>query len=298
MPTRLCLHGEESAAAHAAARRGAQEMLAALAPARLRDEALAQAKRARRHEPEHDRGYVHAMDRVLENIWVHLHRFIERRDEVAGTVSYYTWSDDQEKAFLDYMGAVAPSLYGNDWITHATRVCALWGWSRTSLYQLKRWSRRSGKTYSTVAFVAAYLMCTADDMGIGIYSQGQRASTEFMQQVYDFINRSAFYTEGRIVAYTQGGHTPTISVASLLVPGVIVSAYAYPSSEKVCCGCFVCVRLLAVCSPHSHTPGPLACPSWGTTATPFFDNPKRLQLLSHKYLPLFSDMPYVYLTRH
>ena len=250
MPGRLCLHGEESAAAHAAARRAAQEMLAELVPARSRDAAMEQAKRARLHATEHDSGYVHAMDRVLENIWVHLLRFVEHRDEVTGTVAYYTWSDDQEQAFLDYMGAIAPSLYGDDWITHATRVCALWGWKRTSLYQLKRWSRRSGKTYSTVAFVAAYLMCTADDMGVGIYSQGQRASTEFMQQVHDFVTRSAFYTEGRIVAYTQGGHTPTISVASLLAPGVIVSAYAYPSSEKVCCRCIVFCRWCGVRKPH------------------------------------------------
>jgi len=262
MSGRLCVASEEGAAAHAAARRGAQEMLATLAAARQRDVAVAEAKRARasRVVSLRDNGYVHAMDAVLENIWVHLHRFIERTDDAAGTVAYYTWSEDQEQAFLDYMGAIAPSLYAADWVTHATRVCALWGWKRTSLYQLKRWSRRSGKTYSTVAFVAAYLLCTADDMGIGIYSQGQRASTEFMEQVHDFVQRSAFYTEGRIHAYCHGGHTPTISVVSLLVPGVKVSAYAYPSSEKVCCRCVVCVVYCA-CASHVHPPG-LWRPSW------------------------------------
>ncbi len=173
------------------------------------------------------RAYVHPMDRVLENIWVHLHRFIKHRDEVAGTVTYYTWSDDQEQAFLDYMWTAAPSLYGNDWITHTTRVCALWGWGRTLLCQPKRWRRRSGKTLSEVAFVAAYLMCTADAESVHIYTPCPRVAARFIQQVYDMIKLSAFYMEGRIMACTQGGDTPTISVASLLVPGVIVSAHAH-----------------------------------------------------------------------
>lgn len=235
---------------------------------RARTSALDAAKRGGAYWAPGEIAHVHPSDAILENMWLHLHRFVEETDEKTNTVRYYKWSDNQELAFLDYMGAVAPSLYGDDWITNATRVCMMWGWERISLYQLKRWSRRTGKTYSTVAFVAAYLMTTADDMGVGIYSQGARASTEFMTQVHDFVRCSAFYTEGRIISYTKGGHTPMIAIQSLLAPNVIVCAYAYPSSEVARTGAHAAL--------------------WGSILRAFFATPSSHRGRTHKCILLPS----------
>lgn len=135
-------------------------------------------------------------------------------------------SDDQKRFHEEFLRAVAPGLYGDQFEIEYKRILAENHWESVRPQALVITPRRWGKTYCVAMFIVAYLLSVPRSVQC-VFSTSKRVSEKMLELIYKLFSEMPGLKR-KIIKHT----TETLEIAGDEA-GDTRSVSAYPSNERI-----------------------------------------------------------------